>query len=154
MQKIEFIINGTKKSVTVDPQMKLLWLIRDELGLTGTKYSCGKSICGSCTILINGKAVRSCSITASNIAGKSITTIEGLSENGDHLLQKSWIKEDVSQCGYCQPGQIMQAAELLLDKPKLTDEDISKTMSKVLCRCGTYNRIHKAIKLAARGSNE
>lgn len=154
MQKIEFIINGTRKSVIVDPQMKLLWFIRDELGLTGTKYSCGKSICGSCTVLIDGNAVKSCSTTISKISGKSITTIEGLSKNGDHLLQKAWIEEDVSQCGYCQPGQIMQAAELLKYNPNPSDKDIDKTMSKVLCRCGTYNRIRKAIHLAAGGSNE
>jgi isoquinoline 1-oxidoreductase alpha subunit len=154
MQKIEFTINGIKKSITVDPQMKLLWFIRDELGLTGTKYSCGKSICGSCTVLINGKAVKSCSIAVSKIAGKSITTIEGLSNNGDHPLQKAWIAKDVSQCGYCQPGQIMQAAELLMNNANPSDKDIDITMSKVLCRCGTYNRIHKAIHFAAGGVDE
>lgn len=154
MQKIKFTINDTKKSVTVDPEMKLLWFIRDELGLTGTKYSCGKSICGSCTVLINGKAVKSCSTTVSKISGKSITTIEGLSNNGDHPLQKAWIEKDVSQCGYCQPGQIMQAAELLMSNPNPSDKDIDKTMSKVLCRCGTYNRIRKAIQVAAGGNNE
>lgn len=151
---IKFIINGEKKSLLVDPNMKLLWFIRDSLGLTGTKYSCGKSICGSCTVLIDGKAVKSCSTTVSKISGKSITTIEGLSNNGDHPLQKAWIEEDVSQCGYCQPGQIMQAAELLKNNPNPSDKEIDKTMRKVLCRCGTYNRIRKAIHVVAGGNNE
>ena len=152
MKNIKFVINGEKKSLVVDPKMKLLWFIRDTLGLTGTKYSCGKALCGSCTVLINGKAVKSCSTPIGNIEGKSITTIEGLSSNSDHPLQKAWVKEDVSQCGYCQPGQIMTAAELLEENTKPTDDDIDKQMSKVLCRCGTYNRIRKAIHTAAEVS--
>ncbi len=149
MKKIKFVINGGKKSLVVDPNMKLLWFIRDILGLTGTKYSCGKSQCGTCIVHINGKAVKSCSTTVDKIDGKTITTIEGLSKNSDHPLQKAWIKEEVSQCGYCQPGQIMAATELLNKTQKPTDDDIDKHMSKVLCRCGTYNRIRKAIHTAA-----
>jgi len=149
MKNIKFIINGLEKSHLVDPNMKLLWFIRETLGLTGTKYSCGKELCGSCTVLINGKAVKSCSISVGKIEGKSITTIEGLSSNSDHPLQKAWVKEDVSQCGYCQPGQIMTAAALLAENPKPTEKDIDKQMSKVLCRCGTYNRIRRAIHTAA-----
>ena len=149
MKKIKFVINGNKKSLVVDPKMKLLWFIRDELGLTGTKYSCGKSLCGTCTILVDGKAVKSCSTTVDKIDGKSVTTIEGLSKNGDHSLQKAWVKEDVSQCGYCQPGQIMTASELLSNNPNPNNNEIDKQMRKVLCRCGTYNRIRKAIHFAA-----
>ena len=152
MKKIKFVINGEKKSLVVDPDMKLLWFIRDILGLTGTKYSCGKSLCGTCTIHINGKAVRSCSTTVRKIDGKTITTIEGLSDNSDHPLQNAWVEEDVSQCGYCQPGQIMTAGELLNKIPKPTDDDIDRHMRKVLCRCGTYNRIRKAIHTAAEVS--
>lgn len=149
MKKVKFVINGESKSLVVDPDMKLLWFIRDILRLTGTKYSCGKSLCGACIVHIDGKAVKSCFTTVSKIDGKTITTIEGLSKNSDHLLQKSWVEEEVSQCGYCQPGQIMAAAELLNKIPKPTDEDIDAHMSKVLCRCGTYNRIRKAIHTAS-----
>ena len=152
MKNIKFVINGVEKNVLVNPKMKLLWFIRDTLGLTGTKYSCGKALCGSCTVLINSKAVKSCSTPVGNIEGKSITTIEGLSSNSDHSLQKAWVKEDVSQCGYCQPGQIMTAAALLEENPKPTDDDIDKQMSKVLCRCGTYNRIRRAIHIAAKAT--
>ncbi len=152
MENINLTINKNKISKLVDPNMKLLWFLRDELGLTGTKYSCGKALCGTCTVLINGKVVESCSTTVGRCAGKSITTIEGLSQNGDHPLQKAWIEEDVSQCGYCQPGQIMVAAELLSNNPNPSDKDISKHMNKVLCRCGTYNRIRKAVHTAAEDS--
>ena len=152
MKNIKFIINGEQKSVLVDPDMKLLWFIRDILRLTGTKYSCGKSLCGTCTVLIDGKSVKSCSTTVKKITGKSITTIEGLSKEANHPLQKAWIEEDVSQCGYCQPGQIMTAAELLNKNPNPTDDDIDEQMKKVLCRCGTYNRIRKAIHTAAEVS--
>jgi isoquinoline 1-oxidoreductase alpha subunit len=152
MKNIKFVVNGEKKNVLVDPNMKLLWFIRDILGLTGTKYSCGKSLCGTCTVHINGKAVKSCSTTVGKIEGKTITTIEGLSKNGDHPLQKAWVKEDVSQCGYCQPGQVMEAAALLEDISNPNDDDIDKHMSKVLCRCGTYNRIRKAIHSVAEVS--
>lgn len=152
MKKVKFVINGEKKSLVVDPKMKLLWFIRDILGLTGTKYSCGKSLCGTCMVHIDGKAVKACSTTVGKINGKTITTIEGLSKNADHPLQSAWIEEEVSQCGYCQPGQIMKAAELINKIPKPTDDDIDKHMSKVLCRCGTYNRIRKAIHTAAEVS--
>ena len=152
MKNITLTINNNKLTVLVDPEMKLLWFIRDELGLTGTKYSCGKALCGTCTVLINGKAVKSCSTTVGKCEGKSITTIEGLSQNGDHPLQLAWIKEDVSQCGYCQPGQILKASELLSNNPNPNDEEIDNQMSKVLCRCGTYNRIRKAIHTAAEES--
>ena len=152
MKNITITINENKLTVLVDPDMKLLWFIRDELGLTGTKYSCGKALCGTCTVLIDGKAVKSCSIAVGKCDGKSITTIEGLSQNGDHPLQKAWIAEDVSQCGYCQPGQIMAATELLSNNPNPGDKDINKHMNKVLCRCGTYNRIRKAIHTAAEDS--
>ena len=152
MKNITLTINKNKLTVLVEPDMKLLWFIRDELGLTGTKYSCGKALCGTCTVLINGKAVKSCSTTVGKCEGKSITTIEGLSQNGDHPLQKAWIYEDVSQCGYCQPGQILQASELLSNNPNPSDEEIDNQMSKVLCRCGTYNRIRKAIHTAAEES--
>ena len=150
MENIHFTINGISRSFIADPKYKLLWFIRDELGLTGTKYSCGKSICGSCTVLIDGKAVKSCSIPISRVNGKSITTIEGLSKNGDHPLQTAWLNEEVSQCGYCQPGQIMQAAELLLNNSNPSDDDIDEHMSDILCRCGTYNRIKNAIHTAAK----
>jgi len=129
-----------------------LWFIRDILGLTGTKYSCGKSLCGSCTVQVDGKAIKTCSTTVEKIEGKTITTIEGLSKNSNHPLQKAWVMEDVSQCGYCQPGQIMTAAELLNTNPNPNDDDIDRHMSKVLCRCGTYNRIRKAIHTAAEES--
>ena len=152
MKNITITINKNKISTLVDPNMKLLWFIRDELGLTGTKYSCGKALCGTCIVLINGKTVKSCSTTVGNCDGKSITTIEGLSQNGDHPLQKAWIEEDVSQCGYCQPGQIMNAADLLSNNPNPSNDDIDKNMNKVLCRCGTYNRIRKAIHTAAEES--
>jgi isoquinoline 1-oxidoreductase alpha subunit len=153
MKKISFVINGEQKTVAVNPKMKLLWLIRDNLGLTGTKYSCGKSLCGNCTVLIDGKATKSCMTTVSQIDGKTITTIEGLSEKADHPLQKAWIQEDVSQCGYCQPGQIMHAAELLMNNSNPSDKEINDHMSDILCRCGTYNRIRRAIHKAAEGGN-
>lgn len=152
MKNIEFAINGEKKYFSVDPNMKLLWFIRDVLGLTGTKYSCGKSLCGACTVHIDGKAVKSCSTTVGKISGKSITTIEGFSKGTIHSLQKAWVDEEVSQCGYCQPGQIMTAADLLNKNPNPTDNDIDRQMKKVLCRCGTYNRIRKAIHLASEVS--
>jgi isoquinoline 1-oxidoreductase alpha subunit len=152
MKNIKFVINGEKKSLVVDPKMILLWFIRDILGLTGTKYSCGKSLCGTCIVHIDGKAVNSCSTTVSKIDGKTITTIEGLSKNSNHPLQNAWVEEEVSQCGYCQPGQIMSAAELLNKTPKPTNDDIDAHMSKVLCRCGTYNRIRKAIHTAVEVS--
>lgn len=142
-------INQTSREVDVDPQMPLLWVIRDFLGLTGTKYGCGIAQCGACTVHLDGKAVRSCSIPMSAVGTKNITTIEGLSPNGQHALQRAWQQEDVPQCGYCQAGQIMTAAAFLEQQPHPTDDDITRAMSGNLCRCGTYLRIHAAIKRAA-----
>ena len=129
--------------------MPLLWVLRDLLGLTGTKYSCGAGICGTCTVLVDGQTVRACITMLSALEGKSIFTIEGLSENGDHPLQKAWLEEHVTQCGYCQPGQIMNAVALLERTANPSDEDIDNAMSDVLCRCGTYQRIRAAIHRAA-----
>jgi aerobic-type carbon monoxide dehydrogenase small subunit (CoxS/CutS family) len=142
-------INQTSREVDVDPQMPLLWVIRDFVGLTGTKYGCGIAQCGACTVHLDGKAVRSCSIPMSAVGTKNITTIEGLSPNGQHALQRAWQEEDVPQCGYCQAGQIMTAAAFLEQQPHPTDDDITRAMSGNLCRCGTYLRIHAAIKRAA-----
>lgn len=146
---MELIINNQRHTVDVDPQMPLLWVIRDFVGLTGTKYGCGIAQCGACTVHIDGKAVRSCSVPVSTIGNKQITTIEGLSPEGKHPLQLAWIAEDVPQCGYCQAGQIMNAAALLNANAHPSDEEIEKSMSGNLCRCGTYQRIHRAIKRAS-----
>lgn len=152
MPEYSLNVNGKMKTVNVDEDTPLLWVLRDTLGLTGTKYSCGEGICGSCTVHIDGKAERSCSIPIKDAAGKSITTIEGLAENPDHAVFKVWIDLEVSQCGYCQPGQIMQLAALLNENPKPSISEIKEVMSTVLCRCGTYARINKAIdRLTAEG---
>ena len=143
-------INGEQKQVDVDPNTPLLWVIRDNLNLVGTKYGCGLSQCGACTVHLNGTAVRSCVLPVSAIAGQTITTIEGLSKDGNHPVQEAWLEEDVSQCGYCQAGQIMSAATLLKNNPNPTDEDIDLAMSGNICRCGTYVRIKKAIKTASK----
>ena len=143
-------INGEQKQVDVDPNTPLLWVIRDNLTLVGTKYGCGLSQCGACTVHLNGTAVRSCVLPVSAIAGQTITTIEGLSKDGNHPVQEAWLEEDVSQCGYCQAGQIMSAATLLKNNPNPTDEDIDLAMSGNICRCGTYVRIKKAIKTASK----
>lgn len=150
MAKISLNVNGESKQIDVDPQMPLLWAIRDFVGLTGTKFGCGIAQCGSCTVHLDGVPVRSCVIPTSSAAGKKVTTIEGLSANNDHPLQLAWIAEQVPQCGYCQSGQIMSAAALLKTNPNPTDEDIDNAMSTVLCRCGTYPRIRRAIKEAAK----
>ena len=143
-------INGQKHTINAPEDMPLLWVLRDLLGLTGTKYSCGIGECGSCTVHIDGEASLSCITPISSIGNSKITTIEGLtSENKPHPLEKAWIKEQVTQCGYCQPGQIMAAAALLAENPEPTDEDIDNAMSGNLCRCGTYQRIRRAIHLAA-----
>lgn len=147
--KTVLTINGEKQPVDVGPDTPLLWVLRDTLGLTGTKYSCGKALCGSCTVLVDGAPVRSCVTPVSAVAGANITTIEGLSENGDHPVQRAWIEDDVSQCGYCQPGQILVASALLARNPDPTDEEIEAAMSGMLCRCGTYKRIRSAIRRAA-----
>jgi isoquinoline 1-oxidoreductase alpha subunit len=143
-------INGTKRDYAGDPSMPLLWFLRDELGLTGTKYGCGMAMCGACTVHLDGEATRACQATMQDAAGKSVVTIEGLAAQGDHPLQKAWVEHQVSQCGYCQGGQIMQAAALLKSTPTPTDEQIDAAMGGNLCRCGTYNRIKTAIQSAGR----
>ena len=150
MPAIEFTLNGKRQSVDVSPQMPLLWVLRDTLGLTGTKFGCGLQLCGACTVHINGIATRSCGTPISNVAGKSVTTIEGLSPDMNHPVQRAWIESDVPQCGYCQSGQIMSAAVLLRENPHPTDDDIDDAMSGNVCRCGTYQRIRSAIHLAAQ----
>ena len=144
-------VNGQAKDYRGDANMPLLWYLRDELNLTGTKYGCGAGVCGACTVHLDGVAVRSCQTTASEAAGKNITTIEGLSEDGEHPVQKAWRELSVPQCGYCQAGQIMQAASLLTKNRAPSDEQIVEEMSGNLCRCGCYQRIHDAVRLAAGG---
>jgi isoquinoline 1-oxidoreductase alpha subunit len=146
---IRLTINGARCDYDGDPGMPLLWYLRDLAGLTGTKFSCGMGLCGACTVHLNGQPTRSCVTPMKAAAGKNIVTIEGLSANGDHPVQQAWKECNVPQCGYCQSGQIMQAAALLKQKPKPTDEDIDSAMQGVICRCGTYQRIRKAIKQAA-----
>jgi len=146
---IAFKVNGKSVSVDVDPSTPLLWVLRENLGLTGTKYGCGIAQCGACTVHINGQAVRSCVAPVSRAAATEVTTIEGLSTDLGHPLQKAWLEVDVPQCGYCQSGQLMSAAVLLREKPQPTDEDIDKAMTGNICRCGTYPRIRQAIHRAA-----
>ncbi len=143
-------VNGQAQNFDGDPEMPLLWYLRDILGLTGTKFGCGMALCGACTVLENGKAVRSCSTPMGKIDGADITTIEGVSAHGSHPVQKAWESVNVPQCGYCQPGQIMQAISLLSSKPQPTDTDIDEQMSGNICRCGTYQRIRAAIHQAAK----
>lgn len=145
----EFVLNGQNVTVDVPDDTPLLWAIREQIGLTGTKFGCGIGMCGACTVHINGRASRSCITPVSAIKGASITTIEGLSANGDHPLQRAWIETQAPQCGYCQSGQIMQAATLLVDFPEPSDEQINQVMTGNLCRCMAYTRIRAAIKLAA-----
>jgi isoquinoline 1-oxidoreductase alpha subunit len=147
---ISFTLNGQPKSVDVPPEMPLLWVVRDVIGLTGTKYGCGMAQCGACTVHLEGNAVRSCSTPMSAVAGKKVTTIEGLSADGSHPLQKAWVAEQVPQCGYCQSGQIMNAAALLAGTSAPTDEQIDTAMAGNICRCGTYQRIRSAIHRAAK----
>ncbi len=147
---VQLKINGSAHTFDGDPEMPLLWYLRDVLGLTGTKFGCGMALCGACTVLENGKAIRSCTKQMGTIGGAEITTIEGLSANGPHAVQKAWMEVNVPQCGYCQPGQIMQAVSVLKTKPKPTDEDLDSAMSGNICRCGTYQRIRAAIKEAAK----
>jgi len=142
-------INGKEHQVDVEPDTPMLWVLRDHLRLVGTKFGCGVSVCGACTIHLGDQAVRSCQLPVSAVGDQHITTIEGLSEKGDHPLQKAWLDHDVSQCGYCQPGQIMTAAAFLKENPDPTDEEIEEAMYGNLCRCGTYNRIKAAIRSAA-----
>ncbi len=145
----EITVNGKKYTVDVSPDTPLLWVLRDTIGLTGTKYSCGIGLCGTCTVHLDGEAIRSCSKLISDVGSSQITTIEGLSPDGKHPLQQAWIATNVPQCGYCQPGQIMTAAALLAKTPKPTDAEIDRAMSGVICRCGTYQRIRRAIHVAA-----
>jgi aerobic-type carbon monoxide dehydrogenase small subunit (CoxS/CutS family) len=146
---ISFTLNGKPQTVDVSPDMPLLWVLRDTLNMTGTKFGCGMALCGACTVHINGEATRSCITQVSSVAGKKITTIEGLSVDGSHPVQQAWMEEDVPQCGYCQSGQIMSAVALLAKKANPTDADIDDAMSGNICRCGTYQRIRKAIHKAA-----
>ena len=153
MSRITLTVNGQQRTVDVEPDTPLLWVLRDTLGLTGTKFGCGRALCGSCTVhIVNGNettAVRSCAMPASAAAGADITTIEGLSAGGDNPVQQAWIEENVPQCGYCQPGQIMAAAALLSRNANPDDSDIDEAMRGVLCRCGTHVRIRRAIHRAA-----
>jgi aerobic-type carbon monoxide dehydrogenase small subunit (CoxS/CutS family) len=146
---ITFTLNGKSETVDVSPDMPLLWVLRDTLNMTGTKFGCGMALCGACTVHINGNATRSCITAISSVAGKQVKTIEGLSADASHPVQRAWIEEDVPQCGYCQSGQIMSAVALLAKKPHPTDADIDAAMSGNICRCGTYQRIRKAIHRAA-----
>jgi isoquinoline 1-oxidoreductase alpha subunit len=149
---IQLKVNGAVRTYDGDPEMPLLWYLRDVLQLTGSKFGCGMGLCGACTVHVNGEAARSCLTPMSAAGGKEITTIEGLSQNGTHPVQRAWEQIQVPQCGYCQSGQIMQAAALLKQKPKPTDHDIENAMSGNICRCGTYQRIRQAIQVAAGGA--
>ncbi|HLK51337.1 MAG TPA: (2Fe-2S)-binding protein [Bryobacteraceae bacterium] len=149
MASIKFTLNGKSQTVEAAADMPLLWVLRDQLGLTGTKFGCGMALCGACTVHINGNAARSCATLISSVAGKSVTTIEGLSADGNHPVQQAWMEADVPQCGYCQSGQIMAAASLLAKKPRPTDADIDEVMRGNICRCGTYQSIRQAIHRAA-----
>jgi isoquinoline 1-oxidoreductase alpha subunit len=149
---IVLTVNGTRHQLDIEPETPLLWVLRDEIGITGTKYGCGIAQCGACTVHLNDEAVRSCSISAGDANGGTITTIEGLSKNGDHPVQRAWIAEDVPQCGYCQSGQIMAAAAFLKRNPKPTDAQIDTELTNI-CRCGTYSRVRAAIHRAAALTN-
>jgi len=150
MPKFKIKVNGKSHKVNVDGDMPLLWVLRDELGYTGTKYGCGRGLCGACTIHLDGEATRACMTPIENADKGNIVTIEGLSNDNSHPIQKSWVKHEVSQCGYCQPGQMMTAAALLDRNPNPDDEDIDNAMKMNLCRCGTYDRIRKAIHSAGK----
>lgn len=149
MSKIAVIINGEKRTVDVDDDMPLVWVLRDTLSMTGTKFGCGVGVCGSCTVLEDGKAVRSCQVAAKDANNRSFVTIEGLSRDASHPCQRAWLEEDVAQCGFCQPGMILTACGLLRDHPDPTDAEIDDAMSESVCRCGTYPRMRKAIRRAA-----
>jgi aerobic-type carbon monoxide dehydrogenase small subunit (CoxS/CutS family) len=152
MAEITLVVNGRSRAVDVAPDTPLLWVLRDTLGYTGTKYGCGVSQCGACTVHVEGVATRSCVTPVSSVAGKKITTIEGLSADRSHPLQQAWIAEQVPQCGYCQSGMLMTASALLAKKPKPTDADIDDALSGHICRCGTYQRIRRAVHRAAGGA--
>ena len=147
---IELSVNGVGRQFNGDPNMPLLWYVRDELGLTGSKFGCGAGLCGSCTVHVGGEAVRSCITAVSEAEGQNVTTIEGLDPNGNHPVQRAWRAENVPQCGYCQSGQIMNAAALLAQNPDPTDQEIIDGMDGNICRCGTYQRIHAAVRTAAK----
>ena len=149
---VSVTINGQERTFDGDPSMPLMWYLRDELGLTGTKFGCGVALCGACTVHLNGEAIRSCSIAMSDVAGKKVVTIEGLDPKGEHPVQVAWRNLSVPQCGYCQAGQIMQAAALLAKTPAPTDEQIDTAMYGNICRCGCYQRIHSAVRAAAKGT--
>jgi aerobic-type carbon monoxide dehydrogenase small subunit (CoxS/CutS family) len=151
MARLKLVVNGKSHTVDVAPGTPLLWVLRDSIGLTGTKYGCGLGECGACTVLLDGKAVPSCRTPATEAVGHRVTTIEGLASDGNHPLQKAWAAEEVPQCGYCQSGQLMAAAALLARTPHPSDADIDEAMRGLLCRCGTYNRIRRAIRAAAGG---
>jgi isoquinoline 1-oxidoreductase alpha subunit len=148
MANITFTLNGTSQTVDVVAEMPLLWVLRDVIGLTGTKFGCGMALCGACTVHLDGQPVRSCSTPVKSVAGKRVVTIEGLSPNGTHPVQRAWMEVDVPQCGYCQSGQVMSAAALLARKPKPTDADIDQAMRGNLCRCGTYQSVRAAVQRA------
>jgi isoquinoline 1-oxidoreductase alpha subunit len=145
-----FTVNGTRRSFDGDPDMPLLWYLRDELRLTGTRFGCGAGLCGACTVHVDGQAVRSCQTPIRTLENKTVVTIEGLSPDGGHPVQRAWVAENVPQCGYCQAGQIMQASAMLASTPQPTDQDIDRAMAGNICRCGTYQRIRAAIKRAAQ----
>jgi isoquinoline 1-oxidoreductase alpha subunit len=147
-------INGTLRRVDVPGDMPLLWVLRDVLGLTGTKFGCGLGVCGACTVHVGGEALRSCQVRAADVGERPVVTIEGLSPDGRHRLQRAWLEADVAQCGYCQPGQIMQAAWLLAKHPRPTTSQIDEGMANNVCRCGTYQRIREAIAKAAEGAGD
>ena len=149
MANITFTLNGASQTVDVVPEMPLLWVLRDVVGLTGTKFGCGMALCGACTVHLDGQPIRSCSTPVKSVAGKKVTTVEGLSPNGTHPVQRAWMEIDVPQCGYCQSGQVMTAAALLARKPKPTDADIDEAMRGNLCRCGTYQSVRTAVHRAA-----
>jgi isoquinoline 1-oxidoreductase alpha subunit len=151
MQEIRLRVNGREHTLKVPPDMPLLWALRDTLALTGTKFGCGAGLCGACTVHVDSAAVRSCTVRVADVAGKNITTIEGLSPDRSHPLQQAWIAEEVPQCGYCQSGQIMAAAALLTKNPHPSEEEVGQAMQGNLCRCGTYQRILSAIQRAAKG---
>lgn len=150
MARFQVVVNGRERAVEADGATPLLWVLRDHLALTGTKFGCGEGVCGSCTVLLEGAAVRSCQVSLAEAAGKAITTIEGLSPDGTHPLQKAWVAEDVAQCGYCLPGFLMTAAGLLARKPRPTEADLREAFAGMVCRCGTYQRIRKAVRRAAK----
>ena len=150
METFNLKINGATHTVEADPNTPLLWVLRDHLNMVGTKYGCGIAQCGACTVHLGDNATRSCMLTVSSVGNEEITTIEGLSEDGDHPVQKAWLEVDVPQCGYCQAGQIMTASALLKKNPNPTDEEIEMAMNGNICRCGTYTRIKKAVKIAAK----